>query len=284
VSVRKRQTISEQLFEKYLAERGLEFRYEEAPPGIRRPADYTVEISSVTIRIDVKEWKPTEPSPGFGMLDPYEPVRQKIKACQRKFQEYKGRGEPCVMVACHHGPQLIMLSDWAVYGGMLGNLGWSFPIATQPNARLPPGRQVFTGGGSMVHRPPKGRPVTRNTTISSIAVLKALDLRERRVRLEIKRQELAAARPWTTEERWNVVSSTLEAAGPQEVKLRLVVYDNPVGALWPPPAFPNGPIDERYGLEGDRLRRMFIGSQLAELEKAERALGITQEDPLGLRR
>ena len=86
VSVRQRQTVSEQLFEKYLTERGLSFRYEETPPGIRRPTDYTIEVDSVQIRIDVKEWKPTDPPPGFGMLDPYEPIRRKIKACQGNFR------------------------------------------------------------------------------------------------------------------------------------------------------------------------------------------------------
>ena len=188
------------------------------------------------------------------------------------------------MVVCHHGPQLIMLSDWVVYGGMLGDLGWSFPIATRSDVRLPPGRQVFSGGGVMIHRPQRGKPVVRNTTISSIGVLKAIDLRDRRVRLEIRKREREAAHPWTTEERWDTVSTLYEAAGPPDVRLRLVVYDNPVGAIWPPPVLPNGPLDERYGFDGSSLRRTFIGSQLAEFEEAELALGITQEDPLGLRR
>ena len=112
-------TVSERAFEEYLSKRGVVARYEELPSGITQPVDYSFELAGQTLRFDVKEWKPPEPPEphlSVGSLDPYRPVRKKIEEGRKKFKQYKGRDEPCVLVLYHYGLQLIELNDVSFIG------------------------------------------------------------------------------------------------------------------------------------------------------------------------
>jgi hypothetical protein len=77
---------AEALFERYLRERGLEWRYETLP-GQKKP-DYLIERESVSCIFEVKEIEgpPKFPKGGF---NPGKPVRQKIQRARKQFKEYR---------------------------------------------------------------------------------------------------------------------------------------------------------------------------------------------------
>ena len=83
-------TISESAFEEYLSRRRVSARYEELPPGLTKPIDYSFDFEGVTIRCEVKEWDPRPSPPGLGTLDPYSRIRDKIDEGMKKFKQYKG--------------------------------------------------------------------------------------------------------------------------------------------------------------------------------------------------
>ena len=197
-------TVSEQAFEEYLSSHGLVARYEELPSGITMPCDYSLDLCGKTIRFDVKEWESQAPT--SGCFDPYSPIRQKIQEGRKKFKQYKGRGEPCVLVLCHHGRQFIMLDPVGIFGAMCGDFGWVVPFDTATgSADADPAETAFLEGGSMIHRAHNGSVRLQNTTITAIAVLGSLDIRSRRLRIEYWRRKLAAARPMAIRESWAIL-------------------------------------------------------------------------------
>lgn len=277
-------TVSEQAFEEYLFRHGLVARYEELPDGITKPCDYSLDLGGKTIRFDVKEWEPHTSKPESGYFDPYAPIRQKIEAGREKFKPYKGRGEPCVLVLCHYGRQLIMLDPPAIFGAMCGDVGWVIPCDTGTGiADTNRTERAFVGGGSMVHHVPNGSVRLQNTTISAIAVLASLDVRSRRLRIEYRRRKLAAGRPMPIEECCSIIEELDQQLEPRDPEVRLAVYDNPDAAVPLPGQFPKGLYDERCGWDGIRLLRTYVGAGLTAIECEENGVGIVREDLLGLR-
>lgn len=277
-------TVSELVFEEYLSKRGIVARYEELPSGITQPVDYSFELAGKTLRIDVKEWEPQEPHLGVGSLDPYKPVRNKIDEGRKKFKQYKGRDEPCVLVLCHYGPQLIMLDDIFIFGAMLGDPGWVFPF--NPGTGVGDASRTetkFLAGGRMIHQTPKASVRVQNTTISAIAVLKSVRVRSRRVGIALRRRKAAAEHDFTLEETFILLQELYSTDRSVEVEPRIVVYDNLVAAVKLPHEFPDGLYDERFGRCSDRLCRTYVGAELAAIESEEEEVGIRTDDPLCLR-
>lgn len=278
-------TVSELAFEDYLSKQGILYRYEELPNGITQPVDYSFEIEGKTLRFDVKEWEPKKQHPGIGTaLDPYMPVRQKIEEGRKKFKQYKGRNEPCVLVLYHYGLQFIELNDIVIFGAMRGNLGWVFPI--NPDTGVGDTSQteiMFTNGGKMIHQAPNASVRLQNTTISAIAVLKSIRVRSRRVSISLRRREAAMGRKFTIEETFSLFPELYNADESVEVEPCITVYDNLDAALSLPHEFPSGPYDERFGKCGDRLCRTYVGIELAAIASEEEEVGIRPQDPLGLR-
>lgn len=276
-------TVSEQAFEEYLPRRGLIARYEELPDGITKPCDYSLDLGGKTVRFDVKEWDPQPPSRG-GYFDPYVPIRQEIEEGREKFKQYKGRGEPCVLVLCHYGRQLIMLDAPTIFGAMRGDLGWVVPFDTRTGVADTNRTEIgFLGGGRMVHQTPSGSVRVQNTTISAIAVLASLDVRSRQLRIEYRKRKLAARRPMTMEECSSLLEELDQQIESRDPELRVAVYDNPDATVPVPGEFPSGPYDERCGSDGSRFFRTYVGAGLAAIEREEDCVGIQREDPLGLR-
>ena len=275
-------TVSELEFEQYLANRSISCRYEELPPGITRPADYAIDVGGTTVRLEVKEWAPQEPMTGFGGIDIYGPIRDKIEEGRQKFMQYRDRGEPCCLVLANVGPQLVILNAMSVYGAMRGNAGFTFPVDPATGAGIADsGQHAFLlGHGSMVRHGKCGTIQKQNTTISAIVVLSSLDVRGRRMKLEFQRRELAAGRPTLIEH----VQHALELSAEEpHIELRVEVYDNVDARNSLPQGFPNGPNDERFGAVGNYLERTYVGTSLRNLETEEHALGIQGDNPLGLR-
>ncbi len=277
-------TVSELAFEEYLSKRGIVARYEELPNGITQPADYSFELAGKTLRIDVKEWAPQEQFLGVGSLNPYMPVRKKIEDGRKKFKQYKGRDEPCVLVLCHYGPQLIVLDDISIFGAMLGDLGWVFPINPDTGVGDASRTEIkFTTGGKMIHQTPKASVRVQNTSISAVAVLKSIRVRNRRVSIALRRHEAAAGHKFTLEETFTLFPELYNADKSVEVEPWVVVYDNLDAAVPLPHEFPGGPYDERFGRCSDRLCRTYVGAELAAIESEEEEVGILPDDPLCLR-
>lgn len=281
----KEKTVSERAFREYLSKRGLDPRYEERPPGIKRPVDHSLELGGKTIRFDVKEWEPKGPPIGAGAFDPYKPIREKIEKAREKFKQYKRRGEPCVLVLWHNGPELIMLDAMTIFGAMLGNVGMVFPFDTQTGVGDTSCTELtFLEGGRMVHHTPSGTVRLQNTTISAIAVLELIDIRARRIEVEFRKRKLDAGRPFTIYESIAVREELDSQDQMVQTDHRVIVYDNLEPAVEVPPEFPTGPYDERFRRDGTRLIRSYVGSGLAAIEKDESSVGIKPDDPLGLRR
>jgi len=277
-------TVSERAFEEYLTKRGFPIRYEELPAGTTKPVDYTIEFARQTIRLDVKEWEPKGPQRGSGCFDPYEPIREKIEEGRAKFKQYKGRDEPCVLVVCHYGSQLIMLDAMAIFGAMRGDFGIAIPFNVQTGAGdISTAKSTFLSGGKMIHHTPKGDVRFQNTTISAIAVLSAIDVRARRAGIELSKMQAAAGRSFGLEESFNTLRELYARDQRVHIEHRLVVYDNVDAAVSLPPEFPTGPFDERFGKSGDRLRRIYVGVDLAAIEREEASVGVRANDPFGLR-
>lgn len=277
-------TVSERAFEEYLAKRGIVPRYEELPNGITQPVDYSFEIAGQTLRLDVKEWAPNGPHLGVGSFDPYEPVRDKINEGRKKFKQYKRRGEPCVLVLCHYGPQLIMLDAISIFGAMRGDLGWVFPFNSDTGVGDTSRTETkFLTGGSMIHREKESYERVQNTTISAVAVLASIRVRGRRVGIALHRRKASAGRAFTLEETFTLLQELYSEDHSVEVEPRVVVYDNLEATVPLPQEFPDGPYDERFGRHGDWLCRTYVGAELAAIESAEEEVGILPDDPLGLR-
>jgi len=276
-------TISERTFEAYLASRGIAARYEELPDGVTRPVDYSFEIDGTTVRCEVKEWAPKGPASNIGCFDPYEPIRDKIGKAREKFQQYRERGEPCVLVLCNPGAGLVTLDEMSVIGAMMGDIGRSMPFNPQTGiADAGLASLTSVASGSMLRQTARGGRV-QNTTISAVAVLGSINRSARRIGIHIRQKENALQRALTVAERSQVVADVF-ANAPREVEARLAVYDNIDAAVPLQVSFPTGPLDERVGQDGKRLRRIYVGAEIAAIEAEELSVGLVQEDLLGLRR
>lgn len=271
--------VSEQAFEEYLSKRGIAARYEELPRGLTRPVDYSFDFEGVTIRCDVKEWAPRESLPGLGAMDPCERIRDKIEKGKEKFKQYKGRGEPCLLALCHFGPQLIVLDEYAILGAMRGNIGWVVPLNTKTDLRET-SRLDFLSGGRMFQHTGDGSVRSLNTTISAIAVIASINVRARRVAIQERHQQADTGRRLTIDGFGELYAKD---SSPEE-EVRLIVYDNLEAAVSLPGGFPNGPYDERFGSDGEHLRRIFGGKDIDTIEHDEDAVGIQRQDRFLLRR
>ena len=53
---------------------------------------------------------------------------------------------------------------------------------------------------------------------------------------------------------------------PKLRRVRVVVYDNPFARIPLPQDLFRGPFDERWGVDGEFMRRVYVGSELAAIE------------------
>ena len=252
---------SEQLFEQYLSTHGYENWAHEAPfEGRLKNPDYTLEHSGSTFIFEVKEFNTPMPGLGYSAYDPYRPIREKINQAARQFKEYKEF--PCSAVLASPKPTFVHLAyPWAIIGAMLGNLGAQFQMGVMPDENHPM-KQVFLGGGKMVNQK---RQQPQNRTISAVIVLSKYDLRRQRIRVAITEQEKKLARKITPDEQLRFYTAIPES--PELHPVRLVVYENPYARIPFSRDLFCGPFDERWGPDGDFLRRLFIGHEIQKIEE-----------------
>jgi hypothetical protein len=252
---------SELLFEEYLTSHGyVSWTHEPIIAGKRKHPDYLVEHGGAEQVFEVKEFDAPLPPLGFGAYDPYLPIREKINRATRQFKEYKEC--PCSLVLANPKGAFVQLSDpWAIFGAMLGNMGFTIPVG--PNA--PRGGQpknVFLGGGKRVN---EKRREPQNTTVSSIVVLGTFPLREKRIGMAIKERQAELGRMTTIEEDVEFYEAIPDS--PDLRRVRVYVYENPYARIPHSRDSFNGPFDQRWGADGGFIRRVFVGTEVARFEE-----------------
>jgi hypothetical protein len=153
--------------------------------------------------------------------------------------------------------------------GMLGNLGYSFPINVDEGKIDGEAVLTFGAGGKMVNRH-TGEPSNRR--IGALIGLEALPAGKRQFRIELERRKQALGRRFSNEERIELLQILPEAYS--ETVLRVVVCENPYAAWRLPADIFVGPYDERWGLveDGSAITRLYAGNKLEALLDEEHEL------------
>jgi hypothetical protein len=149
---------------------------------------------------------------------------------------------------------------WAILGAMLGNMGFRVPVGPDVGTDAPV-TNVFLSGGKMIDQK---RRQPQNTTVSSIVVLGTYPLREKRIRLAIKQRQAELGRKTTIEEDLEFYEAIPE--GPDLRRVRVYVYENPYARIPLGRDVFNGPFDQRWGAEGQFIKRVYLGSEIARFE------------------
>jgi hypothetical protein len=217
-------TKGEGFFEKYLLSQGLvNVEFEKLHEGKSKRPDYTVQIDGREYLFDVKDFEPQHPI-GFGSYDPHDRIRERIDEARDKFKEYKS--SPCCLVLFNNDAPLIHLETPTIMlGAMYGDLGVAVDFDPMTASFDPKtARSQFLGRGKMI-RPNWSNP--QNTTISAMMTLRRIVVRQ-------------------TDERIGVI-----------------VWENAFARIPFPRTLFCGAYDERYGLDGDEIARVFVGTRVS---------------------
>jgi hypothetical protein len=190
--------------------------------------------------------------------DPHAGIRRKINKAVAKFRDYDG--ECCSLVLFNERVNLVQISEARiVLGAMYGDV--ALKLSFDPETELEgPATQVFTQGGKLVH-PHQKKP--RNSTISAVVALERFPVGEHE--LEIKVEEAQRCQkhrllPPEILELWEH-----DREGHERRVLRAIVYEN-IHAVRPLPRnIFTGPWDERWGRDGDNIKPVYVGANLADL-------------------
>jgi hypothetical protein len=266
-SDRPARTVSETLFEEYLAASRLPFEFEPEIVGSRQRPDYRVTSNQMSVLVEVKEFLATgdRPAPGFSAFDPYTPLREKINAAARKFRALKTH--TCALLL-HNVDRPLIRVDWpqAVMGAMLGDVGFQIRVDTRNGLASDDPRPVFLGRGKMRDYK-SNRP--QNTTISAILVLEVFQLGVKQLPIAEARLVAEKMRPLTEDEFVSLAGQSVETV------LRIKVHENPFARIRFPRELFAGPYDEHWTWDADGyLQRSYVGPDFASLENARSGLGL----------
>jgi len=270
-------TKSELLFEGYLKAHGItDWDYEPDIEDKSKKIDYFLDFKNQHIVCDVKEfrWPKGMPYPkGAGAYDPYKRIREKVLSGRKKFKEY--REFPCVLVLHNVNYLLVDLqTPWIVQSAMLGNLAFQYDFDREKGMLVGEGRRVFSEGGMMIDY---DRMEPENTTISAIVTLGRVPVGQRRLSIEIKRIEKELGRSLTFDEHWEFIHSEPSSQWISVRKkfdlrtkmLRVIVHENPFARKSLTRELFRGPYDARFGLDGERMTRLYAGEKMRKLEQEE---------------
>lgn len=215
-------TVSEQLFEKYLASQGISaFQFEKAWQGIPTHPDYTVEYDGATYIFDVKEFRDEEfvpPDVGVFAVPPYDRIREKINQARSQFKHFKDK--PCCLVLYTLDPFVRLLEPHIVMGAMYGDLGFTTLWDLDAGSPVPNSTQrAFLQNGKMF-RSESRQP--QNRTISALITLRHLS----------------------------------------KGRLGVMVWENDFARIPFSREMFRGPNDERWGRDGDYRKRIFAGTNV----------------------
>ncbi len=234
-------TVSEALFERYLAEQGLPFDYEPDVDGRTKHPDYRIAFQGQDFFLEVKEFEPEPYDPGpksGGAYLPLPGIREKIDQARKKFKEFKEW--PCSLVLYNPGhPWIDIHEPHTIFEAMLGNSGICWGIDAKTGRPLAPPRNILEGDAKMF--------LDQNTTISAIIVLEEYLRGHRRGRIDEQKN-------WTP---------TLDAASTDHASrtlLRVVRHDNLYARRRLPPSLFHGAADETW--EAKKLAETWQGTEM----------------------
>lgn len=219
--------VSEQLFEDYLISQGItDFEFEKEWEGIPSHPDYVIYHDRRELIFDVKEFE-FHYYPAGSFISDDPYARIREKINYVRNQFKYFKDKPCCLVLYTHDP-MVELHDWTtVFGAMYGDFGVTMLFNTETGLAVADStRQAFLSRGKMF-RLESSKP--QNTTISALITLRHVHVEEKR-------------------------------------NLGVIVWEN---------AFANNPFprdlfcgdyDERWGLDGDFLTRIFAGKAILNHE------------------
>jgi hypothetical protein len=249
-------TEGERRFESYLTAMGYLFEYEKPYPGKSKRPDYSVALGDTTYVFDVKDADPKVAPRGPFQINPHPEIVERIKAGQKKFGEFAEF--PCCVVMQNNGNFSAMFEQPSVVlGAMYGRTAFSVPVFVGDGPRTEPAPPIapkFTQGAWFQ---PK-----RNTRMSALITLRRINVGRRRLR------RIRQDNPdMSFEEALGLAGERFGANFIEELRQGVIVWENVYARVPLPPEFFNGPYDERYGLNGDDVMRVFAGSAFEEFDR-----------------
>lgn len=252
----EKRTEGEQRFEAYLKAMDYPFEFEKPYPGKSKRPDYSIILGSTTYLFDVKDADPYVMPPGFLQLDPHPEIIERIKAGQKKFKQFEEF--PCCIVLQNNGNVKMMIEEPSVMlGVMYGRIGFSVPIYVGDGPQTeppPPLAMKFTQGARF-------QP-NRNTRFSALITLRRIAVGKRRLR-RIRQDNPAM----TFDEAHSLARERYGDDYFGELQQGVIVWENVYSKVKLPRESFNGPYDERYGLDGDDVTRVFCGSAFDEFDR-----------------
>jgi len=217
----------------------------------------------------VKEFRSTMDDflPGrFGAYDPYAFIREKIDQGREQFKEFKDHC--CCLVLFNRDKPLVDLSWQMVYGAMLGNVGFSFPVNRVTGiGDLSQARNVFSTGGKMVRYSGLQPVGPQNQTISAILVLDLLPVGSIRFHAYIEQLEQERKEEVGVEEFTKLIENLRGTERDTTLmQIRGVVHENPYARYKFPDELFRGPYDERYGRKDTAIHRLYAGAGIHGLK------------------
>lgn len=267
-------TSSELLFEEYLRSNEYsDFEFEPEIRGRRKHPDYLLRWHGGELLFEVKEREAPAQFPAQGHYYPYTGIRDEIDQARIKFQEFKDYC--CNVVIANQGDPNTPLEAEFIFGAMLGDLGFTFPILqTNEDRRSETIQNVFLArGGKMVRY---RTSEYQNTTIAAVIALEEARLRnsefERLQRQVIHEEQRRRGRQLSPKEqavlRWRFGTEYVEAGrGPIYRRApRVIVCENPGARIPLPREVLCGPFDERWAIVDQRLSPVYAGVRVHEIE------------------
>jgi hypothetical protein len=227
----------EQLFEQYLASIDLPFEYEVECEGKSKVVDYRIEWDGQPHFFEVKDFQsPALPTSGYRAVQLYDPIRERIRRCRKKFKEYKEFC--CAAVFFNNGALAMLEHSHSMLGSMYGDSGFRFPFNSETGAfdasKMDP---VFLGGGIMVG--PDGKPC--NTTISALITLTKIKPDYQKLVGFVRSRRMSVSE--CIDEAENNPSLNTDLTVP-----RVIVWHNAMARLPFPADLFCGPYDTHFGI------------------------------------
>lgn len=253
-------TLGEQTFEAYLHERGIVSEFERLFHGKKKRPDYTVTHENVEYLFEVKDFDLPK-----GLFDPHRPIRAKIDAARRKFQEFSNW--TCALVLFNPGiPAVDIESPDIVLGAMYGNLGLAQPFDTSTGEISGDPYAKFLGGGKMnISRLGE----SSNSRISSLITLRRIPIGQLRLQKYAAQMKLhGTSRIERAAEKAARLCIEITEFDRSEERIGVIVWENAFAKRPLPRDLFNGEFDVIFGIDGSVQTRVFAGSGILALESS----------------
>lgn len=249
-------TYGETLFEDYLRNQGIAYEYEPPLAGTTRRVDFVVEHPEKgKILFEVKDIVVAPPGHGPSAIHPYVPIRNHIKAGQKKFKELPDA--LCALVlAAPPGSFVDIESPHFMLGAMYGDYAFRVPFAAQTG-------QASAPDGEWFFQPGKGQMVRRsgfmNTRIAALISLLNYDTFQKEAVQYVKAEDGRSPA-----ERWSDVAEG-RAGIKAEPTPCVIVWENAVSDRRLPRELFRGEMDAWWTIEGGFQELSFAGEKRKRL-------------------